>query len=168
MLCQENTNEEHMSNDEAVQNLAAIYNTGEINVFPPGGSCSHIAHTDGKNYIRGQTEHDGLLNVNYDLHVGGVINNGGITPASRINVCPLGGSCTHIAHPDGNNYISGRTIVDGELNLNGNLNLNGVLRIGAWRLYQEGDSLVAQRDGGAKTNFYADGNVCRQDHGCLN
>lgn len=112
-----NNNFEHMASiDEAIQNVASIYNQANMKV-------SSLQTT-------GNTNVDGVLKVGGDININGNSNTSGLTTVNK-GIYTKGGSAgggaqTHFPYENGENYIRGVTNVDGLINANQGLKIQGV------------------------------------------
>lgn len=147
---------EGFTNDEAIANIASIYNTGDmkvtnltttdmlksgnITVFKGGGQYAnkadtHFPWTDGKNYIRGETVLDGKLTHNGDLTQNGVMTTNGLTN-------------------NGTTILKGNVIIDGNLTVKNGSNFSG-----GRHFFRDEENAPAIRIGGynGQPGIYADG-----------
>jgi hypothetical protein len=115
-----NNSYEHMTNDEAISNVASLYNTSMATVS--NFKVTNDANIDGKLGVTGKLTSNGGIAINKGLVVD-TITSGNATFTDIAKFKGAGGSDTWFPYTDGNNYIRGPTIIDGPVTLNGTLKL---------------------------------------------
>ncbi len=138
---------ENFTNDEAIQNVASLYNSGLATVTnlnaistlkTPSLTSDGRLHISGPEYLYLLNKSGVIIGKewggNGNLTVSGDTNvSGGINAGNYINTKGNGSGGTHIPYTDGNNYLTsnnnilrgGPTSVQGDLNVSGNTTLSG-------------------------------------------
>jgi hypothetical protein len=139
---------EHFTNDEAVQNIASLYNqakfsvtdltatgTSNLNTVNMTGNTtlkggSHFPYTDGNNYITSTNNilRGGPTSVQGDLNVSGTSNLPNINTSGNINVNTL-------------TVGAGGATINGNLTVNGKITANGGIKFGNWNIVPSSDQL---------------------------
>ncbi len=141
-------NIEHFTNDEAVQNIASLYNqskfavtdltatgTSNLNTVNVTGNTqfkggSWFPYTDGNNYITSTNNilRGGPTSVQGDLNVTGNSNLPNINTSGNINVNTL-------------TVGAGGATINGNLTVNGKITANGGIKLGPWNFVSQSDQL---------------------------
>jgi len=153
LTCEKKHVQENFSSDEAVQNIASLYNqanltvtnftsTGNTTLKGNAGGATHFPYTDGNNYITsnnnilrgGPTTIQGNLNVDSAAIIKGGANISGALSAGIANFngpSDVGGTCFNCAGTDSANYISGHQniIRGGPTTIQSNLQVDGVANL---------------------------------------
>lgn len=148
LTCEKKHVQENFSSDEAIQNIASLYNqanltvtnftsTGNTTLKGNASGATHFPYTDGNNYLTsnnnilrgGPTTIQGNLNVDNAAIIKGSLSAG---TANFNGPSDVGGTCFNCAGTDSANYISGRqniirggpTTVQSNLQVDGSANFN--------------------------------------------
>jgi hypothetical protein len=139
---------EHLTTDEAIRNVASVYNTDQMAITNMNVTNTVTAN---KLNVTGATTTKGLTNTGAFANTGNITNTGTLTSTGNITtqgtlnstgianvgaVYTKGGTNaanynTHFPYSDGKNYIRGPTIVDGDITVNGRINI-GNFYIAPW------------------------------------
>ncbi len=133
---------EHFTTDEAVRNVASLYNTANMSITNLGVTDTL---TSNKLNVTGATTTKGITNTGAMQNTGNITNTGTLTNTGGANVSGVvnagrlyagggsggGSGGTHFPwEGDGVNYIRGTTQVDGNLTVSQNFNVGGNLAVG--------------------------------------
>jgi len=134
---------EDFSSDEAIQNMASLYNQSKLTV-------TDLIST-GNTTVNG-TLNTTTLNTN-NATVNGILNTSALYSKGN------GSGSTHFPYTDGNNYITGNnnilrggsTTIQGQLNVQdvtnvGTLKVSNGIKLGPWNLIGNGNGLYLYHD----------------------
>ena len=146
-----------------------------------GGGQTHFPYDNGINYIRGQTQQDGDLNVRDQLGVGGSVNAHDFNARNELfaqNAVKTNGSVNghdfnargtvsgHDFKARGGLYVEGdvngydifarrNMQANGTVTANGDINAGGIIRVGKWVINgNDENELAFTQDKGHQFNFY--------------